>query len=87
MQYFHYDGVKQLNRLNVNGVSMNPSPIYEMHVIISQIKRVEKAIKICIFFFFFFLRWRGFMLNVNIQTSLLLFVNINTCWYERIDHK
>ena len=27
MQYVHYDGVKQLNRLNVNGVSMNLSPI------------------------------------------------------------
>ena len=36
MQYFHNDGVKQLNWLNVNGVSMNPSPIHEMHVIISQ---------------------------------------------------
>ena len=50
MQYFHYDGVKQLNRLNMNGVSMNPAPIYEMHVVISQKKkkkkkeRVEKAI-------------------------------------------
>ena len=52
----YYDGVKQLNRLNVNGVSMNPSPIYEMHVIISEKKkRVEKLSKYVFFFFFFFL--------------------------------
>ena len=43
----HYDGIKQLNRLNVKGVSMNPSPIYEMHVIVSQ-KTCRKAIKIYI---------------------------------------
>ena len=49
MQYFHYDGVKLLNRLNVNGVSMNPSPIYEMHKIISQ-KRVEKLSKYAFYF-------------------------------------
>ena len=40
MQYFHYDGVKQLNRLNVNDVSMNPSPISE--IIIYQKKKKKK---------------------------------------------
>ena len=34
---FHYDGVKQLNQLNVNGVSMNPSPVSE--IIISPPKK------------------------------------------------
>ena len=56
MQYVHYDGVKQINQLNVNGVSMNPSPIYEMHVIIKQKKkkkRVKKLSKYAFFFFFF----------------------------------
>ena len=43
MQNFHYDGVKQLNRLNVNGVSMNPSPMSE--IIISQKKKKEKKKK------------------------------------------
>ena len=54
MQYFLYDGVKQLNRLNVNGVSMNPSPISE--IIISQKKkkkkRVEKLSKYAFYFIF-----------------------------------
>ena len=36
---------------------------------------------------FFFFKERGFMLNVNVQTSLFIFLNINTCRYERIDHK
>ena len=43
MQYFHYDGVKQLNRLNVNGVSMNPYPISK--IIISQKKKKKKKKK------------------------------------------
>ena len=57
MQYFHYDGVKHLNRLNENGVSMNPSPISE--IIIRQKKKKKKkkkacrkANKICILFYF-----------------------------------
>ena len=75
MQYFHYDGVKQLNRLNVNGVPMNASPISE--IIISQKKN---------FFFLshYNIKARGF---VNVQTSVLISLNINTCRYERIDHK
>ena len=85
MQYFHYDGVKQLNRLNVNGVSMNPSPISE--IIISHKKRVEKLSK---YAFYFILspikkiKARGF---TNVQTSLLIFWNINTCRYDCIAHK
>ena len=39
---FHYDGVKQLNRLNVNCVSMNPSPVSE--IFISQKKKKKKSI-------------------------------------------
>ena len=40
-----------------------------------------------LFIFFFLIKACGFMLNVNVQTSLLMFLNINTCRYERIDHK
>ena len=62
MQYFHYDGVKQLNWLNENGVSINPSPISEIIINKKQKKKKKKkkkkacrkAIKICILFYFIF---------------------------------
>ena len=54
-QYFHYDGVDQLNRLNVYGVSMNPSPVSEIKYCDYEPKKkklVKKLSKMCFLFYF-----------------------------------